>query len=477
MDLSRLGRPAASAAGRVTGTEPAARAGRRRVPLPRTWGLRVSDVVALLVGNGVLIAAMWVRHGGLQQLGTPGGILTAIGQLSGLLGTYLVLIQLLLMSRSPWLEQLLGMDRLTGAHRWVGFGAVSLLVAHGAFTIVGYSLGDGSTILAEAVTILTTYPYVLLATIGMALFVAVAVTSIRAARERLSYETWYGIHLYVYLAVALAFLHQLAVGADFIADPIARLYWIGLYVITFGALLTFRVGQPLARSLRHQLRVANVVEEAPGIVSVYVTGRELEQLPVRAGQYFLWRFLTRDGWWRAHPFSISAAPNGEWLRLTVKELGDWSARLQRLAIGTRVVAEGPYGILTGARRTRPGVVLIAGGIGITPLRALLEELPAERGDLTLIYRARSWHDVVFRAELDVLMERRGATVHYVIGARASHDPRHDPLSSKALQRLVPGIAACDVFLCGPTGMMETVRGSLRRLRVPDAQVHWEQFAY
>ena len=477
MDMSRLARTATPAAGRAAGKQPDARAGRRRVPLPRAWNVRLSDVVALLAGNALLIVGMWVRHGGLQQLGTPGGLLTAAGQLSGLLGAYLILVQVLLMSRIPWLEQLLGMDRLTGAHRWVGFGAVSLLLAHGALVIVGYALGDGSTILGEAITILTTYQYVLLATIGMALFVAVAVSSIRAARVRLSYETWYGIHLYVYLAVALAFLHQLAVGADFINDPVARLYWIGLYVVTFGALLAFRVGMPVLRSWRHRFRVANVVEEGPGVVSVYVTGRDLDQLPVRAGQYFLWRFLTRDGWWRAHPFSLSAAPNGEWLRLTVKDLGDWSARLQRLAVGTRVFAEGPYGILTGARRTQPGVVLIAGGIGITPLRALLEELPARRGDLTLIYRARSWQDVVFRAELDVLMERRGATVHYVIGQRAGHEPRHDPLSARSLQRLVPGIAHSDVFLCGPTGMMEAVRDSLRRLRVPDAQVHWEQFAY
>jgi predicted ferric reductase len=168
MDLSRLARTATPAAGRAAGKQPDARAGRRRVPLPRAWNVRLRDVVALLAGNALLIVGMWVRHGGLQQLGTPGGLLTAAGQLSGLLGAYLILVQVLLMSRIPWLEQLLGMDRLTGAHRWVGFGAVSLLLAHGTLVIVGYALGDGSTILGEAVTILTTYQYVLLATIGNA---------------------------------------------------------------------------------------------------------------------------------------------------------------------------------------------------------------------------------------------------------------------------------------------------------------------
>ena len=138
------------------------------------------------------------------------------------------------MSRAPWLEQVLGMDRLTAAHRWVGFACLWLLVGHGVFTTTGYALGDGSSVIAEAWSLLTTYPYVLMATAGFALFVAVAVTSVRAARRRLGYETWFGIHLYAYLAIALAFLHQLAVGADFVNDPVARGFWIGLYVVAFG---------------------------------------------------------------------------------------------------------------------------------------------------------------------------------------------------------------------------------------------------
>jgi predicted ferric reductase len=458
-------------------TRPLARARPRRVPHPRAWSVRASDVLALVLGNAVLIVAMWIRHGGLLELDTPAGIITATGQLTALLGTYLVLLQLLLMSRSPWLDQLFGMDRLAAAHRWVGFGAVWLVGAHGVLTTLGYAMGDGSSPLHETWVLLTTYPYVLMATAGMVCFVAVAVSSVRAARRRLSYEMWYGIHLYAYLAVALAFAHQLAVGTDFSADPVARAYWMALYAVVMGLLVVFRVGQPLVLSLRHQLRVANVVREAPGVVSIYVTGRDLDQLAVRAGQYFQWRFLARDGWWRAHPFSLSAAPNGAYLRLTVKRLGDWSGELQRLRIGTRVIAEGPYGALTGARRRRPDVVLIAGGIGITPLRALLEELPAARGALTLIYRARRWEDVVFRHELDQLAQLRGATVHYLVGERGSAGLPGDPLGPRALQHLVPGIQRHDVFVCGPDGMMDAVRRSLRELRVPSSQIHSERFAF
>jgi len=449
----------------------------RRLPFPRTLHMRPFDVAALLVGNALFIVGMWWRHGGLAQLSTPGGPFTAAGQLTALLGTYAALVQLVLMSRSPWLEQLFGMHRLAAWHRWIGFATVWLLLGHGVFTTVGYAALDKASPINELWTLLTTYPYVLMATAGMACFIAVGVTSVRMARRRLKYETWHGIHLYAYLAIALATAHQLVVGSDFMHDPLARIYWLGLYAAVAALILTFRFGLPIWTSLRHQLRVANVTTEAPGVVSVYLTGRDLDRLPVRAGQYFVWRFLTPDAWWRGHPFSLSAVPNVSYLRITIKDSGDFTAQLQQLKVGTRVFVEGPYGIITGARRTRPQVLLIAGGIGIAPLRALLEELPAAPGNMTLLYRASSWDDVVFRDEIDELMRVRGGQVRYLVGRRGTREMPDDPLEARSLRRFVPDVARRDVYLCGSTEMMTAVTSSLRSLRVPLARIHAEHFSY
>ncbi len=470
-------RPAGGTADPVATRQAADQAPRRRVPFPRTWGLRAADVYALVAVNALLIAGMWVRHDGLHELGTVSGIFTAAGQITALYGTFLALIQLILVSRSPYLDQVFGSDRLLWFHRWGGFATVWLLVGHVVFTTIGYGLGDGSGVVAETVTFLTTYPYVLWAFVSMALFLAVAISSVRRARRALAYETWYGIHLYMYLAIALGFMHQLAVGSDFVTDPVARAYWIALYVVTIGSLFVWRVGQPLLVSVRHGLHVANVVEEGPDVVSIYLIGRDLDRLPVRAGQWFLVRFLTRAGWWQAHPFSISAAPNGTYLRITVKSLGDYTRRLQGVRVGTRVFVEGPYGILTGARRTRERVLLVAGGVGITPLRALLEELPARTDDLTLLYRASRPEDLVFRDELDALARMRGATVRYLVGRRGSPEMPADPFEPARLRALVPDIAKRDVYICGPEPMMTSVHRSLRALRVPASQVHLERFAY
>ncbi len=450
---------------------------RRAVPLPRGWSLRTREIVAVLAANGLLIAAMWLRHGGPGLLTTPSGWFIAAGELTALFGGYLAMIQLVLMSRSPWLEQVVGMDALTAAHRWVGFSCVWLIVLHVLFTTLGFALADGSNLVGEAWTLLTTYQFMLMAGVSLLLFVGVAVSSVRLARRRLSYETWHGIHLYAYLAIALGLGHQLVTGTDFANDPIAWTYWVALYVLAAGTILIFRFIQPLVVSLRHRFRVVNVEREGPGVVSIYLGGRDLDRFAIRAGQFVIVRFLRRDGWWRGHPFSISAAPNGRWLRLTVKDLGDDTTSMAALAVGTRVYLEGPYGMLTGARRLCRRVLLIAGGIGITPLRALFEELPAEPGELTLLYRATRPRDIVFRDELDHLAAARGAAVHYLVGARGSRAMPDDPLAPAALRRLVPDVRDREVYLCGPTPMMEAVRDGLRGLGLPRGHIHFERFEF
>ena len=144
--------------------------------------------------------------------------------------------------------------------------------------------------------------------VGLGLFLAIAVTSVRAARRRLSREAWYSVHLYAYLAVALSFAHQLAVGTDFSDDRVARVWWIALYVAVFGTILAWRVGRPIVFNLRHRLWVHAVRPEADGIVSLYIAGRDLERIDARPGQFFLWRFLGGTGWAKAHPFSLSRLP-------------------------------------------------------------------------------------------------------------------------------------------------------------------------
>jgi predicted ferric reductase len=437
----------------------------------RAWAVGV-----VVTFNAIVTLGLWLAHGGLDTVGNPGGPYIAVGQLTGLFGTYAVLVQLLLMSRIGWLERHLGFDRLAVWHRWMGFATVVLLTGHAVFTTLGYAAEGAQSIPTQIGDFIEHYPDVLMSIAGLALFLAIAFTSVRAARRRLSREAWYSVHLYAYLAVALSFAHQLAVGTDFSDDAIARVWWVALYAAVFGTILAWRVGRPIVFNLRHRLWVHAVRPEADGVVSLYIAGVDLDRIDAQPGQFFLWRFLGGTGWAKAHPFSLSAIPNDRHLRITVKDLGDDSRRIQHLQPGTRVFAEGPYGTFTAQRRTRRRVVLIAGGIGITPLRAVLESLRADPGDVTLLYRAAHERDLAFRNELGALAERRGIELHALIGPEIGDD-QTDRLGLPALRALVPDIAHRDVFVCGPPAMVDAVRRRLVRLRVPRRQIHFERFGY
>ena len=426
----------------------------------------------LLVGNVVAITWLWV-HGGNLTVHSTGDLFASIGRLTGLYAAYLALVQVILLARIPALERVVGFDRLTRWHRWNGHACIDLVIAHVVFTVWGYALLDKFTVGKELRTMLGggIYPGMITATIGTALLLAVVATSLVIVRRRLSYEWWYAVHLMAYAGIALSWFHEIPTGNELVLDRVAADYWRSLFLVTLVVVVWFRFLAPVVSAFRHRLRVAQVQEELPGVVSLTVTGRNLDRLRAQAGQFFLWRFLDRRRCWTAHPFSLSAAPDGRSLRITVKALGDHTARLAAVAPGTRVLVEGPLGVFTEDRRRHNRVVLIAGGIGITPVRALLERM---QGDVAVLYRVVSEADVIFRDELEQLAAAGRATLHFVVGDHRGDGG--DLLSPSHLLELVPDIAERDVYLCGPPGMIDAIRTNLRGAHVPRRNVHAERFA-
>ncbi|MDX6242997.1 MAG: hypothetical protein QOE76_720 [Frankiales bacterium] len=433
----------------------------------RPGRLRPDDVLTA-VGLGACWVVWWPLLHGLQG---PGRIQmpVIVAHVSGMLAGYGVVVLVGLMSRTPALERGIGADRLS---RWHGAGGrivVVLVLVHAWAAVVGWAETRPEGTLLAFWHVLR-LPWLMAATVGSLMFLAVGMLSVRAARKHVSYETWHAIHLLVYLGVALSFVHQLA-GPDLAGHRVLQLVWALLYVQVFTLVLRHRVLTPLRNAGRHRMRVQAVIPEGPGVVSIVIEGRDLHELEAESGQFFRWRFLAPDHWTTAHPFSLSAAPTSSHLRLTVKTLGDGSARLQDLEPGTWVLAEGPYGAMTAERRTRRHVLLVAGGVGITPMRALFETLPVEPGqDLLLLYRARSAEDLIFKAELDHIARVRGARVHYLVGSDIV-------LSPQAFRKLVPGLTQRDVYLCGPPGLATAVREALRGAGLPEAQLHEERFAF
>ena len=447
----------------------------RSAPLrrrPRAVRLDPRLLLAGLTGGALVVILMWWN----DTLGVHGvgDWLTNAGRLTGLLAGYTIVIQLLLMARVPAIEHGVGADRLARWHSFGGRYTVSLVSAHTLLIIWGYAVTGHRNVVRQTSDLLLTYPDVLMATVAFGLLLMVGWVSARKVRARLAYETWLFLHFYTYLAIALAFSHQFATGADFVANLRNRVLWSLLYGVIGALLVWYRILVPLRALGRHRLRVLDVLPEGPGVVSISFAGNHLDELGTQPGQFFRWRFLNREHWWQSHPYSLSAPPQPHRLRITVKDLGDASRDLQAIAPGTRVLAAGPYGAFTPHRRSRPRVLMLAGGVGITPLRVLLETLPAGPGDLTLVYRANAPEEFLFRGELDALAAERGARVFYLSGPPGGDQ---DPYLGNRLGQLVPELRDHDVFICGPPGFTAAATAAARRGGVPGRFIHDERFAF
>ncbi|MFF9626021.1 ferric reductase-like transmembrane domain-containing protein [Streptomyces griseosporeus] len=424
-------------------------------------------VLALLWAGAAAVLALWWADTG-AVVGAAGW-LTGAGRLAGLLTGYACAVLVGLMARVPLLERRIGSDRVARWHAMAGRYTVCLLLAHIVLILAGYAAQDRRSLWHETVTVVLDYPEMLKATAGTVILLAVGVTSARAVRRRTSHEFWYYVHLLTYAAVFLAFGHQVALGNEFSGDAAATGAWYALYLGVAALVLWFRVLVPVRLNVRHRLRVESVQPEAPGVWSVVVHGRRLARLPVEPGQFFRWRFLGAGLSRTSTPYSLSAPPRGDRMRITVKALGGHSAAVALLRPGTRVWAEGPYGALTAGRRTAPKALLVAGGVGVTPLRALVETLP---GEVTLLYRARTAGDLALGAELEAIARRRGARVRYALNGPGGERP---DLSARALLAAFPDLAGHDVYLCGPHGFARDVYRELRAAGVPDRRIHHESF--
>ncbi|WP_394552912.1 ferric reductase-like transmembrane domain-containing protein [Agromyces sp. MMS24-JH15] len=456
---------------------PAPDAGRERTRAARrAW--RVDVLQALAVASVAVAVALFLAEGGASRFDGAGAALTSLGIIAGLAATDLVLVMLLLAARAPFIERAVGHDAAMALHGRLGKPVLVLLVAHGVLLLAGYALADGVDLVAEAVAIwnLPDLPW---AVLGFALFLAVVVSSLVAVRRRLRYEAWHLIHLLVYVAVLAALPHQFSVGGLFAVGTWQWAYWLVLVFGTLAIVATFRVVAPIVATLRHGLvveRIDPVGDPRDGVVSVTLRGRRLDVLRATGGQFLIWRFLAPGQWWQAHPYSLSAAPRDDRLRITVRALGAGSAGLARIRPGTRVAIEGPYGIFSEASRSRSRLALVAAGIGITPVRSLLETATFRPGEATVVVRtpepAAGW----LVDELAALCRARGATLITVPGPRgAGWLMTAAERQGLSLAALVPRLDDTDLYVCGPRAWAEGVLAEARAAGLAPEQIHHERF--
>lgn len=471
-----LTRPADADAARHPGAPHAARyarqAGRRRLAAD---GLYVLGWLALAIP-----VAIWLASGGFATFATLAGAIKGVGILVGLVSTAAMVVMLWLSARVPAIDRTIGHDRALSLHAKLGQWVFGGLLAHGFFLVTAYALADKLTLAAEFVTLWGTGDFVL-AVLAIALLTAVSVSSVIAVRAKLPHEVWWVIHLLTYAAVAVSIPHQYSMSGLFATGP-AFWYWTGMFVATGFVMGMYRVFLPLMTSLEHGLVVTAVIHETNDVITIEMTGRDLDQLGTRAGQFFHWRFLAPGLWWHQHPFSVSAAPTNDTLRITVRALGAGTRQLcDELRPGTRVAIEGPYGIFSDAARTSPDVVMVGIGIGIAPIRALLEETEFTPGHATVVLRASSDDEVFLGREVVDLCHARGARLVILTGRRGVHldgSASWLPASHTGMRlSQFADLADADVYVCGPEAAAELVVADAVAAGVPAERIHHERFAW
>jgi predicted ferric reductase len=444
---------------------------------------REKDILeAIWVFSVVAVICFFLLEGGLPRVITTQALLDATNRLSALIATNLLLVQVILISRAPWLEKVYGLDKTTRAHKRLGKPILYLLLLHFVSSIVAYSVRNELNFFEELGSMLGEFLSVVAALISLLAFVLIVISSLVAVRKRASYEVWYLIHLVSYVAIVLAIPHQLDLGSEIVGHPIGQMYWLSLYFFAAYNLIYFRVLAPILRSMRRNLQVSRVVPEKNNTTSVYVSGKKIEQFNAKAGQFFMLRVMTPSQWWRPHPFSVSAKPTKDYIRFTIGNRGDDTAKLQELKPGTRVMLEGPFGVFTEVVRTQPKVLLMAAGIGVAPIRALVASMAAKPGDVNVLYRVKDVNDAALLDELREICKTRGFTLTLSDGPSATE---REHLSREELEKreidailsIAPDVAHNDVFICGPIAWSRSVEKTLRKLNVPKYAIHSEEFAW
>ncbi len=430
----------------------------------------------------VFVTASFLIDGGLNGINDLPSALGSFSRLTALIATDLLLIHMLLIARVPWLDKLYGHDRTTVAHKRLGKPILYLVIAHFLASLIQFAILEGKNLFDELIAMASSSFDLLLSVVSLVTMIVVVVTSIKIARRKMSYEAWYIVHLLSYVSVLAAIPHQFSMGSDIAGKPLQSAFWISLYVFVLGNLLWYRILFPVVSMLRHRFKVTRVVSESSDTASIYIGGRNLDQLTAKAGQFYLLRVMNSKQWWRPHPFSLSATPNEDYVRFTIGDRGDDTSLMQNLKVGTRVMLEGPYGVFTEDRRTRQKVTLVCAGIGVPPIRALAESMVAKPGDLTIIYRTRNNSDAALLNELQKIAEVRGHTLQVLEGSRGSGNSWLPASSTnepdfQRVKAIAPDIAESDVFICGPTAWTRSVEKSLKQIGLSSNQVHAEEFAW
>lgn len=406
----------------------------------------------------------------------PGrGFLTEFSVALGFLGMSMLGMQFALVARFQAVAAPFGEDALVQFHRQISYVALAFVLAHPVLLQLA-----GTDIIA-LLNLAEAPPRARFAVASTVLLLIVVATSIWRQRLRLRYEVWHVLHgAFSVLVVAFALAHMLLVG-HYLDQPWKKVLWVAMTGCLVALLLWVRVVRPLAR-LRRPWRIEQVIAERGDAHTLRMRPDGHDGLRFEPGQ-FGWLVVGRSAFSiTAHPFSFSSsAETSDRVEMTIKALGDFTGTVGRIPPGTRAYLDGPHGVFGPDRNEGASFVLLAGGVGITPMASILRTM-ADRGDrrpVLLLSAARTIDDATLHDEILALAPRVDLT-YVLVPERppASWDGEHGFIDQAMLARhLPPGHLRSQYFICGPGPMVTAVEDALAALGVPAERIHTERFTF
>jgi predicted ferric reductase len=370
----------------------------------------------------------------------------------------------------PW-----GEDVIYHFHRRISLIAVGLVVAH---PLILFAVRPELLALLNSIQAPWRARF---AAISIYSLIALVVMALWRAKLKINYEVWHLTHIVLALAAVAAGLFHMIGWGFYLDDPWKRALWIGLTLFWIGLLLYVRIVKPLF-ILRRPYRVAEVRKERGDTTTLAMQPDGHAGFRFRPGQ-FGWLTLRGSPFKiTGHPFSFSSsaeAVDGS-VEMTIRNLGDFTSTIDKVPVGQRVYIDGPYGAFT-IGNPADMHVLIAGGVGITPMTSMIRTL-ADRGDprpVILLYGSKDWESITFREELETLKTRLNLNVVHVLA-----DPppgwtgERGFITAEVFKRhLPPPYADHEYFICGPNAMMDAIEAALGQMKVPMSKYHSERYSF
>jgi predicted ferric reductase len=438
-------------------------------------GLRIALPIGVitLLGSITLLGLRDVLGSDIQEPGKEWVLAT--GRLLGLWTATLLLFQPLLSLRWPKLESILSLDQRLKIHRILGIACLALAFLHPLFVF-------GSTLRTTGSWGVRLWPegLGLMALIGLWF---VVISSTNRSFLLLSWELWQKTHFLAVPVIGLILAHLFCVSPGQRREGLL-IGWITLLGLWACSLTWLKTIRPItyARRNRYQLEDIRIVAHKITELTVSTMGRD-RIFSFEPGQYAFLRWPHAAVAPETHPFTIASPPvDQQILQFAIKASGDFTENLAQLKPGDIAQIDGPYGrfTLSAFGRVR-SLVMVAGGIGVTPMLSILRSLARQeqRPAVTLIWSNRTGEDIPYREELDLIQKQwSGLSIHYILTQDQTVPGAHyGRLDQKSLQALVPDYQSdTHVMLCGPYPMIRDLSRAFRRLGYPRRIIHYETFA-